>query len=86
MKENDASTGSPMEIGPFQAKTQLSHLLRQTRSGKTFIITQRGKPVAELRPVTAAPSTTSGWGDLEGKIQTNDSFCDSIAEMQDYMN
>lgn len=85
MKENDTSA-APMEIGAFQAKTELSRLLRQTRSGKSFIITQRGKPVAELRPITAATSTSSGWGDLEGTIQIDDSFCDSIEEMQDYMN
>ena len=39
------------EIGAYQAKTHLSRLLRQTRAGKSFIITQRGKPVAELKPV-----------------------------------
>ena len=34
------------EIGAYEAKTNLSRLLRQTRAGQSFIITQRGKPVA----------------------------------------
>jgi len=88
MKENYTSAAPvpPIEIGAFQAKTELSRLLRQTRSGKSFIITQRGKPVAELRPITTAASASSSWGDLEGTIKVDDSFCDSIEEMQNYMN
>ncbi len=45
------SSDKPETIGAFAAKTELSKLLRQTRAGKHFIITQRGKPVAELRPI-----------------------------------
>ena len=39
------------EIGLFEAKTRLSELIRQVRAGESFIITQRGEPSAELRPI-----------------------------------
>lgn len=41
-------------IGAFEAKTHLSELLVAVEAGETVRITRRGKPVAELRPVTEA--------------------------------
>jgi prevent-host-death family protein len=38
------------EIGAYEAKTKLPELLRQVQAGKHFIITHRGKAVAELGP------------------------------------
>jgi prevent-host-death family protein len=42
------------EIGAFEAKTHLSELLAAVEAGEAFTITRRGKPVAELRPVSGA--------------------------------
>ena len=42
------------EIGAFEAKTRLSELLELVSKGRVFRITRRGKPVAELRPVTTS--------------------------------
>lgn len=72
------------EVGAYEAKTHLPRLLRQTRAGKSFIITQRGKPVAELKPVES-PRKKGAWGDLKGKLWISDDFCDPIEEMKDYM-
>jgi len=74
----------PETVGAFQAKTELSRLLRQVRAGKSFVITQRGTPIAELKPLAAAPKK-SGWGDMKGKIWMSDDFCDPIDVMRDYM-
>jgi prevent-host-death family protein len=41
------------EVGAYEAKTHLAEFLRQVRDGKTFRITQRGEPVADLVPVAA---------------------------------
>ena len=41
------------EIGAYEAKTHLAQLLRRVAAGERFMITQRGKPVAELGPVHA---------------------------------
>ena len=39
-----------IEIGSYEAKTKLPELLRQVKAGKSFIITNRGKAVADLVP------------------------------------
>jgi prevent-host-death family protein len=38
------------EIGSYEAKTKLPELLRQVRKGKSFTITNRGEPIADLVP------------------------------------
>lgn len=39
------------EVGAYEAKTHLADFLRKVRDGKTYRITQRGEPVADLVPV-----------------------------------
>lgn len=39
------------EVGAFQAKTHLPHLLEQVERGETITITRHGKPVARLIPI-----------------------------------
>lgn len=41
-------------IGAFNAKIHLSELLDQVAKGESFRITKRGKPMADLSPVTSA--------------------------------
>lgn len=41
-------------IGAFEAKAQLSRLLRAVEQGEHFTITVRGQPVADLVPHRAA--------------------------------
>jgi len=38
------------EVGVFDAKTRLSHLLDQVEQGDSIIITRHGRPVAQLVP------------------------------------
>lgn len=38
-------------IGSFEAKTHLAEYLERVRNGEQFVITRRGKPVAELGPL-----------------------------------
>ena len=40
----------PIEVGAFEAKTQLSKLLELVRKGERVTITKHGVPVAELVP------------------------------------
>ena len=44
-------------IGAYQAKTKLPELLRRVEAGEHFVITNRGQPVAELRPMTSGTRT-----------------------------
>lgn len=39
------------ELGLFETKTHLSKIIKQVELGQSFIITRRGRAVAELRPV-----------------------------------
>jgi prevent-host-death family protein len=39
-----------MEVGAFEAKTQLSKLLELVRKGEKVVITKHGVPVAQLVP------------------------------------
>ena len=38
------------EVGAFEAKTHLAHLLDQVERGETITITRHGRPVAQLIP------------------------------------
>ena len=38
------------EIGAFEAKTNLSRLLKRVEAGERFVITKHNRPVAELIP------------------------------------
>ena len=40
----------------YEAKTQLSAILRRVREGRSIIVTLYGEPVAEIRPIPAAPN------------------------------
>jgi prevent-host-death family protein len=39
------------EIGSYEAKTHLPHLLESVLGGESFIITRRGQPIALLVPI-----------------------------------
>ena len=43
-------------VGARELKARLGTYLRRVREGRTLLVTDRGLPVAELRPVTAATS------------------------------
>jgi prevent-host-death family protein len=38
-------------VGSRELKTRLGSYLRQVQAGATLVVTDRGRPVAELRPV-----------------------------------
>jgi prevent-host-death family protein len=41
----------PLSVGSRELKTRLGTYLRRVREGMTLIITDRGRPIAELRPL-----------------------------------
>ena len=71
------------DIGAFEAKTRLSELLEQVSRGRTYRITRRGKPVAELRPVVAA-GTRPVFGADRGRIEIADDFDAPIPDLKAY--
>ena len=49
-----------MRIDALEARNHLPHLLRRVQAGKRFVITTKGRPVAELIPFRAIDSDTDG--------------------------
>jgi prevent-host-death family protein len=47
----------PREIGARELKTRLGAYLREVRDGATLIVTERGEPVAEIRPLPTGGKT-----------------------------
>jgi prevent-host-death family protein len=43
----------PATVGARDLKTRLGGYLRRVRQGRTLVITDRGVPIAELRPLAA---------------------------------
>ena len=72
----------PRVIGAFEAKTRLSELLEHVSRGQVYRITRRGKPVAELRPVT--PSDRPRFGSDRGRIAIGDDFEAPVPDMAGY--
>lgn len=46
--------GHMATVGARELKTRLGRYLRQVQDGETILITERGRPVAELRPLSPA--------------------------------
>ncbi len=72
-------------VGAFEAKTHLSRLLREVQAGQHFVITQRGKPVAEIRPPSQSAQRGKR-GDLRGKIRMADDFCAALPELEKHLS
>jgi prevent-host-death family protein len=54
-------------VGVRELKNRLGYYLRAIRQGRSFVVTDRGKPVARLMPVV--PSEEKGWPpDLEKRM------------------
>ncbi len=63
-------------VGARELKTRLGTYLRQVKSGTTLIVTERGRPIAELRPLPtyddvlpAALAELTASGVLGGEIR-----------------
>jgi prevent-host-death family protein len=49
-------------VGSRELKTRLGSYLRRVQAGVTLVVTERGRPVAELRPISG------GTGSLEDRL------------------
>lgn len=54
-------------VGARELKVRLGTYLRQVRQGRTLVVTDRGQPVAELRPVAAATGVEAVLAGLEAR-------------------
>lgn len=72
----------PKEIGAFEAKTRLSELLDRVDKGAVYVITKRGRPVAELR--RAAPKGQLLFGSDAGRITMAEDFDAPLPDFDEY--
>ena len=55
-------------VGARELKNRLGRYLRQVQTGETILVTERGRPVAELRPLSpAARDLDARLGELAAK-------------------
>ena len=47
-------------VGVRELKTRLGRYLREVRRGRTIVVTDRGEPVAELRPISISAAGSAG--------------------------
>ncbi|HXH24824.1 MAG TPA: type II toxin-antitoxin system Phd/YefM family antitoxin [Vicinamibacterales bacterium] len=71
------------EIGAFEAKTRLSELLDRVQRGHVYRITKRGRPVAELRPVSSGDRKPR-FGEDRGRVIIRHDFDEPVPEMKRY--
>ena len=55
------------DVGSRELKTRLGAYLQRVRHGQTFIVTDRGEAVAELRPISRGTSTADRLARLSTK-------------------
>lgn len=70
------------EIGAFEAKTRLSEILDRVDKGDVYVITKRGRPVAELRPLSKRGGLR--FGSDAGRITIREDFDAPIPELKKY--
>ena len=54
-------------VGARELKTRLGTYLRRVREGRTVLVTDRGEPIAELRPLPPGTSVPAALLKLSGK-------------------
>ena len=72
----------PKEVGVFEAKTHLSELLDKVSQGQVYLISRRGRPVAELRPVAFTDRLEFGCD--AGRIRIARDFDEPVPELEEY--
>lgn len=57
----------PVIVGSRELKTRLGTYLQRVREGRTLVVTDRGTPVAELRPLSSDESLPAPLRNLSTK-------------------
>ena len=72
-------------VSLYEAKTQLSTLLREVESGAVITITRHGKPVAELRALAAERPRPRAGSLKSPNFYMADDFDAPLPEFAEYM-
>jgi len=69
-------------VNVYEAKTQLSDLLKRVEAGEDIVIARAGTPVVRLVPVERRTGKRPGRGSLKGKIWMSDDFDDPMPDIE----
>jgi len=72
-----------LSIGAFEAKTHFSELIEKARQGMVFVVTRRGKPVAQLGP-TEIHGDKPTFGSASEQVHMSADFDGGLADMAEY--
>lgn len=74
------------EAGIFKVKTHLSEFISKVENGESFLITKRGKPVAELRPPESGATARPKRGYAKGSLlYMAPDFSEPLEDFKEYM-
>ncbi len=65
-----------------EAKTHLSSYARRVKQGERFVLCDRNRPFAEIRPLPVTPEGRRPFGLARGRIRTPDDFNDPDPEVE----
>ncbi len=65
-------------VNVYEAKAKLSEYLEAAARGERVLICKRNQPVAELRPVDAARTTTRPIGGAKGRLKITSDFFEPL--------
>jgi prevent-host-death family protein len=77
-------TGYMKRVGIFDGKTQFSALIDAAERGEGTIITKRGKPVAQIVPISLC-KPSEAFGMDRGLITITADFDETPAEFEEYL-
>jgi prevent-host-death family protein len=70
-------------IGSFAATTHFAALLERAQQGTVFVVTKRGRPMAQLGP-TDQPGVRPLFGSAKGRVRMAADFAAPLADMAEY--
>ena len=70
-------------IGSFEAKTHFAAILEKAQQGTVFIVTKRGRPVAQLGPAIRHGARPA-FGIAKGRVKMASDFDAPLADMAEY--
>jgi antitoxin (DNA-binding transcriptional repressor) of toxin-antitoxin stability system len=67
-----------VHLNIHEAKTHLSRYLRRLESGETILLCRHNRPIAEIRPLSAAKRKARVFGLDDGKITLGPEFFEPL--------
>ena len=74
----------PVYIGSSEAKTKFAELIVKVRAGQVFVVTRRGKPVAQIAPLEQT-ARRPRFGAAKGRVHCGPDLDAPLPDLEEYM-